>query len=75
MLGGYCASAVASARFPRMRQPRRPTRCHTTPRPPSTARPRRAADSVNSAAASEMAQGLDVFEKHAAGETAKFAMD
>lgn len=30
---------------------------------------------MNSGAASEMAQGIDVFEKHAAAETAKYAMD
>ena len=34
-----------------------------------------AADSVNSGAAAEMAQGIDVFDAHAKAETTKYAMD
>lgn len=34
-----------------------------------------AADSVNTSAAAELAQGVEVFEKRAAADTAKYAMD
>ena len=56
-------------RRPRVAPRRRP---HALPRHSILGR---AGDSVNSSAAAEMHEGLDVFERHAAADTQKYATD
>lgn len=68
---GASGGAVRCECPPHRRSENSATAAYVAPPPPSTC----AADSVNSSAAAEMHEGLDVFEKHAIADTKKYATD